>query len=117
MKSTSPDGKSGTYTVVRNFESHSRPGHFYTVKRHHQTGALSCDCPGWIYSKSDPRTCPHVRAILGQPRNVKAYRQAIADGALRPAQAVLPAPAKPDYHQAALDELFPRTPVRQPRKV
>jgi hypothetical protein len=32
----------------------------YTVKQNPETREISCDCPGWIYSKREPRSCRHT---------------------------------------------------------
>jgi hypothetical protein len=40
--------------------SRRTPGKSYTVKRNPETSEISCDCPGWIYSKRDPRSCRHT---------------------------------------------------------
>lgn len=117
-----------TYTLVRTFKSKSRPGTIYRVKRNDQTGVLSCDCPGWIYGKDNPRTCFHHRAILGQPLDVKAYRDAVAKGTIQPVTPIAPipaqsTPAQPDVHPSTsgVHPTAMAAPVgrllRQPRKL
>lgn len=39
-----------------------RSGETYQVRKHLLTNALSCQCAGWRFSKSDPRSCKHTRA-------------------------------------------------------
>jgi hypothetical protein len=52
------------YEVVKAFESESRPGSFYTVKRKRATGELSCNCRGWILAKKKSgRPCWHVQRV------------------------------------------------------
>jgi hypothetical protein len=40
--------------------SRSDPKKSYTVKRNPESGAITCDCPGWIYSRREPRSCRHT---------------------------------------------------------
>ena len=51
-----------TYTIVTTFDSKSKSGKVYTVKRD-QTGRLSCDCPPWIFNRYGDRTCYHTRSV------------------------------------------------------
>jgi len=50
------------YILVATFESKSRPGKMYEVKRDGQ-GNLSCNCPAWIYKANGRRTCWHVEDV------------------------------------------------------
>jgi len=50
------------YILVATFESKSRPGRFYEVKKDGQ-GNLSCNCPAWIYKANGRRTCWHVEDV------------------------------------------------------
>jgi len=43
------------------FKSKSTPGKYYTV-RLNQDDSLSCQCPGWIFSKY-PKGCRHTREV------------------------------------------------------
>jgi hypothetical protein len=47
-------------TLARIPSRSAKTSKVYTVKRNPQTGTISCDCPGWIYSKRDPRSCRHT---------------------------------------------------------
>ena len=40
--------------------SRSDPKKIYTVKRNPLNGVITCDCPGWIFSKREPRSCRHT---------------------------------------------------------
>lgn len=52
-----------TYTEVATFDSKSSSA-TYTVKID-ETGALSCDCPAWKFTKAGkPRGCKHVSQVL-----------------------------------------------------
>lgn len=46
--------------TVATVPSRSDKSRTYTVKMNPTTQELSCDCPGWIYSKRDPRSCRHT---------------------------------------------------------
>ena len=50
------------YTLVATFESRSKPGRFYEVKRD-QYDELSCNCPGWVFKANGERTCRHVEEV------------------------------------------------------
>ncbi len=56
--------QSNDLNEVGQFPSKSSAGKFYIVKRHRDTGALSCDCPAWRFKKGDrERTCKHVQTV------------------------------------------------------
>ncbi len=50
------------YILVATFESRSRPGRMYEVKKD-EAGNLSCNCPAWIYKSNGRRTCRHVEEV------------------------------------------------------
>src|SRR5579884_2089983 len=50
---------SGDYSLVMAIESGSRPNSWYRVLADRQSGALSCDCPKWIFNHNQ-RTCQHT---------------------------------------------------------
>ncbi len=50
------------YILVATFESKSRPGRFYEVKKDQQ-GKFSCNCPAWIYKSNGRRTCRHTEEV------------------------------------------------------
>ena len=50
---------SGDYSLVMAIESGSRPNSWYRVLADRQSGALSCDCPKWIFNLNQ-RTCQHT---------------------------------------------------------
>jgi len=53
-----------TYYEVMTFESKSsKTGKCYTVKRRVDTGALSCDCPQWVFNRNGDRTCYHTERV------------------------------------------------------
>ncbi len=49
----------GDYSLLLAIESGSRPDSWYRVLTDRQTGALSCDCPPWLFNQ-DNRTCTHT---------------------------------------------------------
>jgi hypothetical protein len=55
----------GDYSLLLAIESSSRPDSWYRVLADRQTGALSCDCPPWIFNQNEDaqgrRFCPHTR--------------------------------------------------------
>jgi hypothetical protein len=60
--------RASRYVYVSNFPSHSSPGTFHKVKRSVESGDLSCDCKGWIFSgkREGGRTCRHVRETMAR---------------------------------------------------
>lgn len=62
-----------TYDYITKFESRSSPGVWHKVKRNHETGKLSCDCKGYIFSGKGgaERTCRHVREVAERKSNGK----------------------------------------------
>ena len=56
------------YRTIATFDSKSKPGKVYTVKVD-ETGALSCDCPKWIFVKGEVRDCYHVRVVRSEMKN------------------------------------------------
>lgn len=54
--------KAVPYTVIRTFESKSRPGVQYQV-RVGGDKKLYCTCPGWRYAKAGHKGCCHVKAV------------------------------------------------------
>ena len=50
----------GDYTLAAVYESASRADAWYRVCSDRHTGALSCDCPTWIFNQSGNRTCAHT---------------------------------------------------------
>ena len=52
------------YETIMTFESKSsKTGKCYTVKKRADTGALSCDCPQWIFNRNGDRTCYHTERV------------------------------------------------------
>lgn len=51
----------------------------YTIKRNVTTGALSCNCKGWIFSArrfgNDNRQCKHTRYVLAHPEIIAQHAQ------------------------------------------
>ena len=48
------------YQLIRKFQSKRDPAAVYEVKRNTTTGAISCNCPGWIFY----RKCKHAAYVL-----------------------------------------------------
>ena len=55
----------GDYGVLNAVESASEPGQWYAVVADRRGGALSCDCPRWIFNATGSRTCKHTDFTLG----------------------------------------------------
>lgn len=52
------------YESIMTFESKSsKTGKCYTVKRRLDTGAISCDCPQWVFNRNGDRTCYHTERV------------------------------------------------------
>ena len=50
--------------VVQRFESNSKPGKFYEVRKNWKTGNFSCNCPGWAFKKKgQERSCRHIKML------------------------------------------------------
>jgi hypothetical protein len=49
-----------TLLTLAQIPSRKTKGKLYTVKQNPATQAITCDCPGWIYSKREPRSCRHT---------------------------------------------------------
>lgn len=49
----------GDYSLVIAIESGSRPNSWYRILADRQSGALSCDCPLWVFNHNQ-RTCQHT---------------------------------------------------------
>lgn len=50
------------WQVLGTIESNSKPDTEYEITRHRATGTLHCPCLGYVFSKSTPKTCAHLRA-------------------------------------------------------
>src|SRR2546428_12161843 len=54
----------GDYSLVMAVESSSRPNSWYRVLADRQSGALSCDCPPYIFNRNHDaegkRSCQHT---------------------------------------------------------
>jgi hypothetical protein len=44
--------------------SEHEPGRYWEIKRHRDTGAISCNCPSWIFCKGSPKSCKHTIAFM-----------------------------------------------------
>lgn len=55
----------GLTQTIKQFQSKSSPGKFYTVKED-QAGVLYCDCPAWRFKKpnQETRSCKHTEQVL-----------------------------------------------------
>src|SRR5947209_7384592 len=55
----------GDYSLLMAVESSSRPNSWYRVLADRNSGALSCDCPPYIFNRNQDaeghRFCPHTR--------------------------------------------------------
>ena len=52
------------YETIMTFESKSsKTGKCYTVKGRVDTGAISCDCPQWVFNRNGDRTCYHTERV------------------------------------------------------
>lgn len=71
------------YTVVEQFPSSTDAGKLYVVKKD-ETGALSCNCPVWVFKKTGARTCSHVEEVQGRAvqKNLAASIQQLQGGSL-----------------------------------
>lgn len=49
----------GRLILVASVPSRSDKGKTYEVKQDPLTQEISCSCPGWVYSKREPRSCRH----------------------------------------------------------
>ena len=60
----------GDYSFILAVESASHPDSWYRVLADRMSGALSCDCPAWVYNRHH-RTCQHTeivtRLVQAQP--------------------------------------------------
>ncbi len=65
------------YETLGKFIS-KRGGDVYWVKRRLDTGELSCNCKGWIYS----RKCKHIDYVKANPflelTDIPTYKEALA---------------------------------------
>lgn len=57
------------YRTIASFPSKSKPGKKYLVKQD-ETGALSCNCPTWVFMQWGRRDCPHVRIVRTECKSV-----------------------------------------------
>ena len=48
--------------------SKSSPGKVYELRLSRRDGTVYCTCPGWIFSKTSPKMCKHLRTYLGTVR-------------------------------------------------
>lgn len=63
--------------------SATRPGVVYTVRFHPATGAISCDCPGYLNAKPG-KTCRHVATWTPQDSAAPVAVAAEAPAAMQP---------------------------------
>ena len=69
MESTTREPK---YVTVTTVASETTPGKVYTIKRHVESGALSCNCPAWIYGRNLDGRKPECKHLRGLNRRVAA---------------------------------------------
>ena len=49
-------------TLLKTYPSKSKPGKAYQILEPNGGGDPYCDCPGWKFSKENPRVCKHLEA-------------------------------------------------------